>query len=68
MAFFFGQKTTKPAVYKAETVLKKSVSIQKYTQNIPSVRKKWMAQRRRRGVFDGKTGFCVKRAAIDFTY
>jgi hypothetical protein len=39
MAFFFGQKTTKPAVYKAESVFKKSVSIQKYTKNIPSDRK-----------------------------
>jgi hypothetical protein len=42
MAFFFIQKAAKPAVYKAETVLKKSNLIQKYTQNIPSDRKKWM--------------------------
>jgi hypothetical protein len=27
-----------------------------------------MAQRENRGVFDRKTGFRVKRAAIDFTY
>jgi hypothetical protein len=46
MAFFFAQKAAKPAVYTAETVFRKSVSKQKYTQNIPSDRKKWMAQGR----------------------
>jgi hypothetical protein len=51
MALSFAQKHAKPAVYKAETVLKKSVSIQKYTQNIPSVRKKMDGTTREQGRF-----------------